>query len=154
MVHEPTVVPALGLVLFVGFTSIMAWGPLGQVWNTGGLVYDDLKPLNVTGHVLTVTGSSPPGTNSDSAWTYEPEHHKPSRFRADPPSGSLPRCGNASAAKKTGVGVPPAAAGRLLHRLRRQRKRKSGRRGRRDDGGETDFAEHRSFVTGEAPCSV
>lgn len=62
VVYEPTVVLALGLVLFVGFTGITAWGPRGQAWDTGALVHDDLEVLNVAGHVLTVTGSSPPGT--------------------------------------------------------------------------------------------
>ena len=62
VVRAPVVLPANDLVLFVGFTHIAAWGPRGPAWDTGQLVHDDLEVVNVTGQVLTVRGSSPPGT--------------------------------------------------------------------------------------------
>lgn len=65
VVREPMVLPALELVLFVGFTDLTAWGPNGRAWDTqdgGQLVSDDLEVMSVAGHVLHVQGSSPPGT--------------------------------------------------------------------------------------------
>jgi hypothetical protein len=62
VVRGPVVLPASDLVLFAGFTGIVAWGPFGHAWDTGELVHDDLEVVSVTCHVLTITGSSPPGT--------------------------------------------------------------------------------------------
>jgi hypothetical protein len=49
-------------VLFLGFTNILAWGPCGHAWDTDRLVHDDLEVVSATGHVLTIRGSSRPGT--------------------------------------------------------------------------------------------
>jgi hypothetical protein len=62
VVRGPVVLPANDLVLFLGFTRIVAWGASGHAWDTGQLVHDDLEVVSVSGHVLTVRGSSPPGT--------------------------------------------------------------------------------------------
>jgi hypothetical protein len=62
VVRAAVVLPASDLVLFLGFTQIVAWGASGHTWDTGPLVHDDLRIVSVTGHVLTITGSSPAGT--------------------------------------------------------------------------------------------
>ncbi len=60
IVAPPLVLAHLDLVLFVDFTGIVAWGPNGLAWDTGGLVYDDMTIISYSGDVLTVEGSSPP----------------------------------------------------------------------------------------------
>jgi hypothetical protein len=58
--RPPLVLAELELVLFVDFSSILAWGPNGLAWDTGDLVYDDLEIISHNGFILTLEGSSPP----------------------------------------------------------------------------------------------
>jgi hypothetical protein len=60
--QPPVVIPQMNLVLFPWFTSIVAWGPDGQAWETDTTIYDDLEIKAVIGSRLLITGSEPPGT--------------------------------------------------------------------------------------------
>ena len=67
VVRNPLVVSSPELVLFVEFTVIVAWGPHGRAWEARPPIYDDLAVVGISGHLLTATGSSPPGTTREFA---------------------------------------------------------------------------------------
>jgi hypothetical protein len=55
-VVEVLPVPSSGLLLFVGFHTILAWGESGEVWQTGRLSWEGVRITGVEGETLHGTG--------------------------------------------------------------------------------------------------
>lgn len=59
-VRDPVVVEELGIVVFVGYTDLLAYGRDGLVWASERLVWDDLRVVRVDGSVLHLEGFDAP----------------------------------------------------------------------------------------------
>ena len=51
-VVEVRAVPSLGLLLFVGFHAVLAWGASGEAWRTGKLTDEGLRIVSVEDGVM------------------------------------------------------------------------------------------------------
>jgi hypothetical protein len=55
-VNEVRSLPANNLILFLGFHSIVAWGPQGQAWESARLSWEGIRITEVAGNTLHGTG--------------------------------------------------------------------------------------------------